>query len=283
VVTEDTPPALSRQNSLRRQVKRKNTDDSGSTKKRLKRVVQSDVEEEEYMDPMDDEPDVQDDEEDEAFVFDEKPAKRSTTKRRGKTDEADEYITVPSEPARRKAKAPKHDDSFVVADDEEEASQDLNSKQKSPAPPLKRPKLPTIKKNKPSGVSTPIAKAPSLVVPPVPPKQDTVRKTWMEAADLDLSDKSIYEELFKGVCVATFSSTSSHHTYYRLAAGHLVLLFDGPKKKNGEKSSTNCEMNTRRNGQKMLWVSSRVRGCCIDDLLGKLLRSSVTDGPGLPF
>ncbi|KAG2063816.1 hypothetical protein BDR04DRAFT_1146173 [Suillus decipiens] len=79
-----------------------------------------------------------------------------------------------------------------------------------PPPELKKRKLPTIKKNKPSTSTTTSAQAQSTTVPSKPPPStDDATKIGaphpqrkaaglMGAADFDLRDKSVYAELFKG-------------------------------------------------------------------------------------
>lgn len=83
------------------------------------------------------------------------------------------------------------------------------SKPDSPVPQLKKIKLPTIKKNKTqgtTGTSTPTSATPTTkprlpldIVAAVGTKQSEIRKAQLGASDLDLSNKSIYQELFKTV------------------------------------------------------------------------------------
>ena len=82
------------------------------------------------------------------------------------------------------------------------------TKPESPVPgTLKKLKLPAIKKNKPqgtTGTSTPTSATP-VTKPRLPldivsssgPKPSEIRKAQLGASDLDLSNKSIYQELFK--------------------------------------------------------------------------------------
>ena len=88
------------------------------------------------------------------------------------------------------------------------------SKHDSPPPPTpalpKKPKLPTIKKVKLPNISTSTSSSTVVidtapVLPPLggKPVQDGVRKTLNGTIDIDLSNKSIYEEIFsKTVCIA---------------------------------------------------------------------------------
>jgi hypothetical protein len=83
-----------------------------------------------------------------------------------------------------------------------------------PPPELKKRKLPTIKKNKPSASAAASAQSQSAAAPSKPPPStDDVTKIGaphpqrkaaglMGAADFDLRDKSVYAELFKGVGAA---------------------------------------------------------------------------------
>jgi hypothetical protein len=82
-------------------------------------------------------------------------------------------------------------------------------KPESPMPQLKKLKLPAIKKNKPpgtTGTSTPTSATPATkprlpldIVSASSSKQSEIRKAQLGASDLDLSNKSIYQELFKTV------------------------------------------------------------------------------------
>jgi hypothetical protein len=90
------------------------------------------------------------------------------------------------------------------------------TKQDSPMPTVapKKPKLPTIKKTKlPSapGVNTPLSATSSTSKLPLELglntklNHDGIRKTLINKTDVDLSDKSVYQELFsKMVCSYTF-------------------------------------------------------------------------------
>lgn len=81
------------------------------------------------------------------------------------------------------------------------------TKADSPAPgTLKKLKLPAIKKNRPQGTSTstPTSATPGTkprlpldIVSASGPKVSEIRKAQLAASDLDLSNKSIYQELFK--------------------------------------------------------------------------------------
>jgi len=75
----------------------------------------------------------------------------------------------------------------------------------SPAQPPKKPKLPTIKKTKlpgSSGLNTPTSATVPIKKPPLDLavntklSHDGVRKTLMGKTDVDLSNKSVYQEIF---------------------------------------------------------------------------------------
>jgi len=99
-----------------------------------------------------------------------------------------------------------------VEEPEEEERMGSSSKSQAKVPQLKKIKLPPIKKNKPQGTSDSTS-TPTPTTPATKPrlpldiisaggsKQSEIRKAQIGASDLDLSNKSIYQELFKTVRV----------------------------------------------------------------------------------
>lgn len=126
---------------------------------------------------------------------------------------------------RKKQKLAKPDDPYLDVVGEEPATSEISvpvdaispvPKQDSPAPalPPKKPKLPTIKKTKLVGSSSGLNTPTSATVPIKKPldlaintklSHDGVRKTLMGKTDIDLSNKSVYQEIFlKTVSVFLF-------------------------------------------------------------------------------
>lgn len=135
---------------------------------------------------------------------------------------------------RKKQKLAKLDDPYLDVVGEEPATSEISApadtispapKQDSPTPtlPPKKPKLPTIKKTKLVGSSSGVNTPTSAIVPVKKPldlpinaklSHDGVRKTLMGKTDIDLSNKSIYQEIFlKTVSVFLFIQSSPFHVY----------------------------------------------------------------------
>ena len=119
-----------------------------------------------------------------------------------------------------------------VEEPEEEEHMDSNSKGQAKVTQLKKIKLPPIKKNKPQGTGTSDATpTPTSTTPATKPrlpldiisaggsKQSEIRKAQLGASDLDLSNKSIYQELFKTVGVPFSGCDSLPHVLQSLDGG----------------------------------------------------------------
>lgn len=118
----------------------------------------------------------------------------------------------------------------------------------TPAPPKKQ-KLPTIKKvklanNNTSTSSSTVVVDTAAVLPVLPlggkPTQDGVRKTMIGATDIDLSNKSIYEEIFsKTVRFAVVFLSVSYSCFCRvkeMGGRHGLGATDGPRRKKDGKN-----------------------------------------------
>lgn len=198
--------------------------DGPSARKKSRRVVASDPEtEDEHLD-VDVDGELEDDNENDYLP---KPTtkgskgqgKASTTalakggaKRKARADSTSE---VPTINRKRPKPTPKSDEVSIDVGDGSSTHVSIagdihtNSKLDSPSTstprpqqPPKKQKLPTIKKVKLPNLNTPtstIVKDPVVLVSK--PTQDGVRKTLSGTIDIDLSNKSIYEEIFsKTVC-----------------------------------------------------------------------------------
>ncbi|CAA7271701.1 unnamed protein product [Cyclocybe aegerita] len=205
--------------------------DGPPVKKKARRVVVSDSEQEdEYVDnELEVVPEPQDDDDDYFSLDDERPAKgkgkanaaaaRKGVKRKPKADPVEIARPPPEKkktlesaaPAKRRPRPSlKIDDTLIDVVGDEVATPEISSPaaKDSPVPTTvpKKLKLPTIKKNKlpgSTGVNTP--NSATVAKPTKPPLElggnkltiGEVRKTRIANTDLDLSNKSIYEELFK--------------------------------------------------------------------------------------
>ena len=119
----------------------------------------------------------------------------------------------------------------------------------TPAPPKKQ-KLPTIKKVKlanhnTSTSSSTVVNDTTAVLPVLPlggkPTQDGVRKTLIGTTDIDLSNKSIYEEIFsKTVRIGVdFFLSVSYSCFCRvkeMGGRHGLGETDGPRRKKDGKN-----------------------------------------------
>ncbi|KAF8964684.1 hypothetical protein BDZ97DRAFT_1815100 [Flammula alnicola] len=211
--------------------------DGPPARKKARRVVVSESEDE-HEDYMDTVPDAMPEDNDDDYLSpDEKPTKISKGKRKASSSGARtgkgtkrKARAEPSEAGhsgtekkpvnafaagkKRPKPPPKLDETLidVVGDTTSmpeapatvEQTSPAAAKQDSPAPTaiLKKPKLPTIKKTKlagPSGLSTPLsATAPAKKLPLELGANSklTHRETLINKRDIDLSNKSIYQELF---------------------------------------------------------------------------------------
>lgn len=207
--------------------------DGAPTRKKPRKVVVSEPEsEEDYVDTAPDHviaPDDGDDDDD-YISPDEKTSKTGKTKGQSNKSSAVaqgkkrktpgrpiEYQPVSSSAVpRKKQKLAKIDDPYLDVIGEEPATSEISApvdtispapKQDSPAPTLfpKKPKLPTIKKTKIIGSSSGLNTPTSTIIPIKKPldlaintklNHDGVRKTLMGKTDIDLSNKSIYQEIF---------------------------------------------------------------------------------------
>lgn len=240
--SEPAPPPRTKNSSKgqTKSIKGKGKAPTGVKKKKRNVVVSEDEDEEDnYMDIALDVM-VDEDEDEDYYSPDEKPTKQSKgeakssskgnisgqgTKRKAKAEPSDVAYASTEKKAgssvaasRKKAKLPLNNEEVidVVGDFAREGSVNVDRSSPATAPqdsPViipKRPKLPTIKKNKlapSSGVSTPLSANPSSTKPPLelgltkPTKHDEIRKTMINQTDIDLSNKSIYQEIFlKMVC-----------------------------------------------------------------------------------
>jgi len=208
--------------------------DGAPTRKKPRKVVVSEPEsEEEYVDTGPDHniaPDDGDDDDD-YISPDEKTSKSLIGRMKGQLNKSNavsqgkkrkaagrpiEYHGPASSSAapRKKQKLAKLDDPYLDVIGEEPPTSEISAPvdtispaADSPAPtqPPKRPKLPTIKKNKLIGSSSGLSTPTSAIVPIKKPldlvintklSHDGVRKTLMGKTDIDLSNKSIYQEIF---------------------------------------------------------------------------------------
>ncbi len=240
-----TPKAKNSSKSQPKATKAKGKAAAAPARKAKRKVVVSDSEdaEDDYMDTTLDV--VADDNEDEDYHSpDEKPAKPSKgetkssatkapsrgTKRKARADPSDTGHTgsekKSSATSKKKAKLPPKAEEPVVDVVGDSAPDSLiNVDHSSPLTPIqdsppvsipKKQKLPTIKKNKlavSSGVSTPQAN-PSGPKPPLElglsnnkPNHGEIRKTMINQTDIDLSNKSIYQEIF--LKMVSFTNCSS--------------------------------------------------------------------------
>jgi len=208
-------------------------------RKKARKVVVSDSSEEDDYEAEDVVPELEEEEDDYYSPEEEKPkqskgkgkaaaAASKGGKRKAKADPLENVrpalerkISVDSAGASKKKTRPalQIEDTLidVVGDSQStsdpstaiERSSPATVKRDSPVPtpaPLKKLKLPTIKKTKlpGSGVATPTS-ATSAAKPKLPleiggaSKTGDIRKTQRAGVDLDLSNKSIYQELFKTV------------------------------------------------------------------------------------
>lgn len=239
-----TPRAKSSAKSQPKSTKAKGKVAAAPARKTKRKVVVSDSEdaEDDYMDTTLDV--MAEDDEDEAYYSPEekpvKPSKGETkptatktasrgTKRKARAEPSDTGHASTEKKGRatskKKAKLSKVEELVidVVGDSAPESS--INVDHSSPLTPIqdsppvsipKKQKLPTIKKNKlavSSSVSTPQAN-PSGTKPPLElglnnkPNHGEIRKTLINQTDIDLSNKSIYQEIFlKMVGLVTCSST----------------------------------------------------------------------------
>lgn len=210
--------------------------DEAPTRKKPRRVVVSEPESEEgFVDTAPDHDIAPDDgeDDDDHLSPDEKTSKSLKGKTKGQPNKssavaqgkkrkalgrATEYHGSVSSSAapRKKQKLAKLDDSYLDVVGDEPAASEVSvpvdaispaPKQESPAPtlPPKKPKLPTIKKTKligsSSGLNTPTSAIVSIKKPldlaiNTKLNHDGVRKTLMGKTDIDLSNKSIYQEIF---------------------------------------------------------------------------------------
>ena len=218
--------------------------DGAPTRKKPRKVVVSEPEsEEEYVDMAPDHNIAPDDggDDDDYISPDEKASKsligrmkgqlsKSSAIAQGKKRKAagrpiDHGPVSSSAAPRKKQKLAKPDDPYLDVVGEEPPTSEISAPvdnispaADSPAPTQlpKRPKLPTIKKNKPIGSSSGLSTPTSAIVPIKKPldlvintklSHDGVRKTLMGKTDIDLSNKSIYQEIFlKTVSVFLFFS-----------------------------------------------------------------------------
>ena len=212
----------------------KATGHSAPARKKSRRVVASDPDtDNEYLDvAVDSGHEFEDENEDDYFQADPKPTakgpkakgKASATtsvkggaKRRAKVDNTSE---VPAASKKRPKLTPKGDEVFLDVVGDSSSTPNVStagdrsihtiSKHDSPPPPTpapqplpKKQKLPTIKKVKLPNLNISTSTSSSTVVidtavlPLVgKPIQDGVRKTLNGTIDIDLSNKSIYEEIF---------------------------------------------------------------------------------------
>ncbi|KIM49120.1 hypothetical protein M413DRAFT_438279 [Hebeloma cylindrosporum] len=214
--------------------KRKSDADGAPTRKKPRKVVVSEPEsEEDYLDTAPDHVIARDDGDDDDYISpDEKTSKSLIGKTKGHSNKSsavaqgkkrkapgrpiEHHGPVSSAAPKKKQKLAKLDDPYLDVVGEEPISDISPSvgtispavpKPDSPAPtlPPKKAKLPTIKKTKLIGSSSGLNTPTSAIVPVKKPldlvinaklSHDGVRKTLMGKTDIDLSNKSIYQEIF---------------------------------------------------------------------------------------
>ena len=209
-------------------------DSQPARKKARKLVIESDGENDDYL-AEEAVPEEKEDTDDEYHSSEEEKPKTSKgktkasatrgTKRKAKAAPAnsrpalERRTSVEPLPSKKRVKLTlKLDDSLVDGDaastpDTYDKPSPAPLKYDSPAPQVKKVKLPAIKKTKlpggPTGSATPTSATPAPPKPKLPldigvgSKADT-RKSQAATADLDLSNKSVYQELFKTVGVYLF-------------------------------------------------------------------------------
>ena len=222
----------------RKRIKRyAGSDDDDFTRKKSRKVVASDPEtDNEYLDvvdAVDSGHEFEDDNENDYFPSDSKlttkgqkgKGKASVTKgaakRKAKVDNTSEVATTSK---KRPKPAPKSSKVSIDVVGDGSSTPDVTvvgdrsihtiSKPDSPPssmpqqPPPRKQKLPTIKKVKLPNLNVPTsttAKDTTVLPLASKPVPDGVRKTLAGTIDIDLSNKSIYEEIFsKTVCVFVF-------------------------------------------------------------------------------
>ncbi|KAG1772677.1 hypothetical protein EDD22DRAFT_1012878 [Suillus occidentalis] len=126
-----------------------------------------------------------------------------------------------------------------------------------PPPELKKRKLPTIKKNKPSAPATTSAQSQSAAAPSKPPPSaDDVTKIGaphpqrkaaglMGAADFDLRDKSVYAELFKGAGGSTPRSGLNRREKEEERRKELNKMRDEAKAKRAEEAKHHFDLQSQ--------------------------------------
>ncbi|KAF9482751.1 hypothetical protein BDN70DRAFT_990829 [Pholiota conissans] len=192
-------------------------------------VVSETEDEDDYMDmPLD--VVVEDEDDEDYYTPDEKPnkfskgkgktssTKSSTGKRKAKAEPSETGQSGTDKKAgavsaKKKTKLfPKHEEALIDVVEESirenvASTSPATSKQESPAPTTisKKPKLPTIKKTKlptSSSINTPVSATSSTSKLPLELglnnklNHDGIRKTMINKTDVDLSNKSVYQEIF---------------------------------------------------------------------------------------
>lgn len=126
-----------------------------------------------------------------------------------------------------------------------------------PPPELKKRKLPTIKKNKPSAPAATSAQSQSAAAPSKPPPStDDVTKIGaphpqrkaaglMGAADFDLRDKSVYAELFKGAGGSTPRSGLNRREKEEERRKELNKMRDEAKAKRAEEAKHHFDLQSQ--------------------------------------
>ena len=251
--------------------KPKVTGDGPSVRKKTRRIVASDPETgDEYLDVVADTVDsgheFEDDNEND-FLSDPKPTTKSQngkgkaaaitsakggTKRRLKADNTSEVSTISK---KRPNPTLKSDEVLIDAVGDGSPTPNVSiagdrsiSKHDSLLPsvppqqlPPKKQKLPTIKKVKLPHLNAPTVVKDSVVLSAgSKPVQDGVRKTLTGTTDIDLSNKSIYEEIFSKTVRATifslFVSCSLLCRAKEMVALHGLVETVGPRRKKDGKS-----------------------------------------------
>jgi hypothetical protein len=126
-----------------------------------------------------------------------------------------------------------------------------------PPPDLKKRKLPTIKKNKPSASAATSVQSQSAAAPSKPPPStDDVTKIGaphpqrkaaglMGAADFDLRDKSVYAELFKGAGGSTPRSGLNRREKEEERRKELNKMRDEAKAKRAEEAKHHFDLQSQ--------------------------------------
>ncbi|KAG1753498.1 hypothetical protein EDB19DRAFT_1669568 [Suillus lakei] len=125
-----------------------------------------------------------------------------------------------------------------------------------PPPELKKRKLPTIKKNKPSASGAPTQSQSAAATSKPPPSTDDVAKigaphpqrksaSLMGAADFDLRDKSVYAELFKGAGGSTPRSGLNRREKEEERRKELNKMRDEAKAKRAEEAKHHFDLQSQ--------------------------------------